>query len=165
MSARWKSLSPRARLLRALALLWWVVVFPVVLAVLAYTAVTSHRKARALLDDHSIAEAVVSIDADAEPSERLARFKYTFEVAGKRYDGTFSTLKSRAADIEPGSTVPIAYANSDPSRSQRPEVLADNADAATTLKSFLTFSALTALLIGLFHLFLRFLIRVLYSGP
>ena len=165
MPASWKSLSPRARILRAHALFWWALVFPVVVLAFAYTASTTYWKARALLEDHSIAQAVASIDEDGKPSEHLARFKYTFEVAGQTYEGTFSTLKANADQFEPGSTLPIAYANFDPGQSQRPELMESNADFSSQLRSLLTMSALGALLIGLFFLFLRFLIRLVFAGP
>lgn len=165
MPASWKSLSFRGRILRAHALLWWALIFPIAVLTLAYTSATNHWKARALLEDHSITQAVVAIDENGEPSEHLARFKYTFEVDGKTYDGTFATLKANADKYPPGSTLPIAYANFDPSQSQRPDLMESNADLGSEVRQVITMSGLAALLIGLFFLFLRFLIRLTFAGP
>lgn len=157
MSPCWSSLPLGARILRAHTLFWWALVFPIVVLVIVYAQVTSYSKARAILADHSISEARVSIDAEAKPSRQLARFKYSYEVDGKTYTGTFSTPKSRADNM--GDTLPIAYANFDPALSQRPDLLASNADLGDGIRTVATLSALGTVLIGFFYLCLTILIR------
>ncbi|MCB1575629.1 MAG: hypothetical protein KDI80_16775, partial [Xanthomonadales bacterium] len=73
--------------------------------------------------------------------------------------GKFSTLMSRADDIEIGGTIPVAYANFDPNQSQRPALLESNADFQANATSVLTTGALGAFLIGMFYVVLAWLMR------
>ena len=159
MATAWKDLSTGAKFRRAHTLFWWAVAFPIMLIVLAWTATSNYLHARAILDDHTITEATVAYDEDAPPSEHLARFKYVFAVDGKEYTGKFSTLMSRADEIEIGGTIPVAYANFAPSQSQRPALLESNADLQANATSVLTMGALGAFLIGMFYVVLAWLMR------
>ena len=159
MAPAWKTLTTGAKIRRAHTLLWWALAFPIVLVVLAYTAASNYANARAILVDHSIAQATVTLDEDAPPSKNLVHFKYTFAVDGKNYTGTFSKLNSHADEVELGSVIPVAYANFDPSKTQRPELLEKNADLQSNAISFVTMAALSALLIGAFYSILAWMIR------
>ncbi|MEO7935879.1 MAG: hypothetical protein ABIR27_06450 [Dokdonella sp.] len=159
MVSSWKSLTLGAKIRRGHTLFWWALVFPVAVIAIGYTALSSTWRSQAILNDHSIAQAVVAIDEETPPTRQLARFKYTFEVEGKSFSKNFPVPQSRADDVEIGSTIPVAYANFDPNLSQREELLAINADMKTSLTSLATMSALTAVLIGFFWLLLSIMIR------
>ncbi|SFN07452.1 DUF3592 domain-containing protein [Dokdonella immobilis] len=159
MATAWKDLSTGAKIRRTHTLFWWAFAFPLMLLILAWTAASTCLHARAILADHSIAQATIAYDEDARPSKHLARFKYTYTVDGQDYTGTFSTLNSRADEVQIGGTMPIAYANFDPSQSQRPALLESNADWQSNAMSVLTMGALGALLIGVFYMVLAWLLR------
>lgn len=159
MAAPWKSLSLGDKILRSHNLLWWAVVYPSVVIVLGYTSVASVRRAQAILNDHSIAQAVIAVDEETPPTNQLARFKYSFDVNGTTYSRSYPVPWSRADQIEVGSTIPIAYANFDPSQSQREELLATNADMKASLTSLATLCALGFLLIGMFWLLFNWLLK------
>lgn len=160
MPASWKSLNAREKIVRGHTLFWWALVFPVVVIALAYTAISTALRSQAILDDHTIIQAVVSADEETPPTRQLARFKYSFEIDGKTYSENFPVPWTRAEKMEIGSTIPVAYANFDPNLSQREERLADNADMKSSLLSVAIMSALAALLIGLLWLFFNWLIRL-----
>jgi hypothetical protein len=160
MAATWSSLNRREKTLRAHTLFWWALVFPLVAIVLGYTALSKTLHAQAILADHSIVQATVAIDTETQPTENLARFKYSFMVDGKTYSQNYPVLKYRAEDVQVGSTIPVAYANFDPNQSQREAVLMSNADMSASLTSLLTMFAIAAVLIGLIWLVLSALIRI-----
>ncbi len=159
MATPWKSLSLGDKILRGHNLLWWAVVYPSVVIVLGYTAISSTLRAQAILNDHSVVQAIVAVDEETPVTKQLARFKYSFEVDGKSYTKGFPVPWSRADDIEIGGTMPVAYANFDPNLSQREELLAANADMKTSLTSLATLCALGALLIAFFWLFFNWLLK------
>ena len=159
MASSWKSLSLGAKIRRGHTLFWWALVFPIAVIVIGYTAISSVWRSQAILNDHSIAQAVVSVDDETPPTRQLARFKYTFEVEGKSFSKCFPVPQFRADDVEIGGTIPIAYANFDPNLSQREDLLAGNADMKTNMTSFATMTALTAVLIGFFWLVLSIMIK------
>ena len=159
MSTSWKSLSTGEKIYRAHALFWFALVLPICVIVIGYTAISSTLRSQAILEDHSIAQAVISADDETPATKRLARFTYTFEVDGKTYSKNFPVPQFRADDIEIGSKMPVAYANFDPNQSQREELLSGNADMKANLRSFATMSALTALLIGLFWMIITYLLK------
>lgn len=159
MPVPWKSLTLGAKIRRAHTLLWWALVFPSVVIVLGYTAISNTLRAQSILKDHSIVQATVAVDEETPPTRQLARFKYSFDVEGKTYSKSFPVPHSRADDVEIGSTIAVAYANFDPDQSQREELLAGNADLKTNLNSALTMSALAAVLVGFFWLFFSFFVR------
>lgn len=158
MPTPWSELSTGAKVRRAHALMWWAVILPIVVVAIFFTAISTYRKASAIRDDHSIVTAQVSLDEEAEPSNRLAHFIYTYEVAGKKYQGKM--VRPLAVADEVGSTVEIAYANFDPSQSMRPELLDSNADLGSELQSAALMSALGALLVGGFYLLLNFFLKL-----
>lgn len=159
MTSTWKSLSLGDKIIRGHNLLWWALVFPSVVIVLGYTAISSTLRAQAILKDHSVIQAVIAPDEETPATKQLARFKYSFDVDGKTYTGKFPVPWSRADDIKIGGTMPVAYANFDPNQSQRDELLAINADMKTSLTSLATMCALGALLIGSFWLFFNWLLK------
>lgn len=159
MATPWKSLSMGDKILRGHNLLWWALVFPSVVIVLGYTAVSSTLRSQAILNDHSIVQAVIAVDEETPVTKQLARFKYSFEVDGKSYTKNFPVPWARADDIEVGGTIPVAYANFDPNLSQREAVLAPNADMKTSLTSVATLCALGALLIGMFWFIFNWLLK------
>ncbi|HET9034114.1 MAG TPA: hypothetical protein VFN25_14570 [Dokdonella sp.] len=159
MASSWNSLSLGAKIRRGHTLLWWALVFPSVVIVMGYTAISSTLHAQSILKDHSIVQATVALDEVTPPTRQLARFKYSFEVDGKTYSKNFPVPQYRADDVEIGSTIAVAYANFDPDQSQREELLAGNADLKANLTSALTLSALGAVLIGFFWLFFSFFIN------
>lgn len=164
MIASWSSLTLGRKIRRGHTLFWWALVFPVAVLVIGYTAVSSVWRSQAILDDHTITQAVVSVDEETPPTRRLARFKYTFEVDGKSYSKKFPVPQFRAEDVEIGRTIPVAYANFDPNLSQREEMLTMNADMKANLTEFATMAALTAALIGVFWAILSFLLRRLTAA-
>lgn len=159
MTSSWKTLTLGAKIRRGHTLFWWALVFPVAVIAIGYTALSSVWRSQAILNDHSIAQAVVTVDDETPPTRELARFKYTFEVDGKSFSKNFPVPQFRADDVEIGGTIPVAYANFNPELSQREELLAMNADMKTSLTSLATMSALTAVLIGFFWLVLSIIIR------
>ncbi|MBL0164909.1 MAG: hypothetical protein IPP82_14995 [Xanthomonadales bacterium] len=159
MASSWKSLSLGDKILRGHNLLWWAIVFPIAVIAIGYTAVSSTWRSQAILNDHSIVQATVSVDEETAPTKQLARFKYSFDVDGKSYSKNFPVPWRRADQIEVGGTIPVAYANFDPNQSQREELLAGNADMQANLISVATLAALAALLIGLFWLVFNYLIK------
>ncbi len=159
MASSWKSMTLGAKIRRGHTLFWWAFVFPIAVIVMGFTAISSVWRSQAILNDHSIAQAVVSVDEETPPTRQLARFKYTFEVDGKTYGKKFPIPQFRANDVDIGGKIPVAYANFDPNLSQREELLAINADLKTSLTSLATMSALTAVLIGFFWLLLSIMIR------
>ena len=159
MASSWKSLSLNEKIRRGHTLLWWALVFPCVVIAFLYTSVTTVWRAQAILNDHSIAQAVVAVDTETPVTKQLARFKYSFEVDGKTYSRNFPVPWARADDIEIGGTIPVAHANFNRNLSQREVMLAINADMTSNLKSAATLSALGALLIGLFSLLFNHVIQ------
>ena len=159
MITPWKSLSLGEKILRGHNLLWWALVYPSVVIVLSYTAISSTLRSQAILNDHTIVQAVVAVDEETPVTKQLARFKYSFEVDGKSYTRNFPVPWRRVDDVEIGGTIPVAYANFDPNQSQREALLAPNADMKTSLTSLATLCALGALLIGMFWQFFNWLLK------
>ncbi len=159
MASSWKSLTLGAKIRRGHTLFWWALVFPIAVVVIGYTAISTVLRSQAILNDHSVAQAVVTVDEERPPTRQLARFKYTFAVDGKTYSKNFQVPQFRADDVEIGGTIPVAYANFDPNLSQREDLLAGNADMKANMTSFATISALTAVLIGFFWLLLSIIIK------
>lgn len=164
MGVEWKLLSRGAKLRRAHTLFWWALVAPVVVAFLAYSAVASTLRAQSILQDHAIIAATLSIDSDAPPSRQLTKFKYTYEVDGKLYSGPHVALNSRATDIQPGSTIKVAYARSDPGRSQPADRIAQNADLTANLRSVVVTALIALVLVGLCWMVVSILVNKLAAS-
>lgn len=159
MTSSWKSLPLGEKIRRGNTMLWWALVFPVMVIVLCYTAVSNALHAQAILEDHTIIQATISVDENTPATKQLARFTYSFDVDGKHYSKNYPVPRYRADDVEIGGTIPVAYANFDPNKSRLENLLADQADMKSNLISALTLSAIGALLIGMFWLFFNFVIE------
>ena len=159
MTSSWKSLPLGEKIRRGNTLLWWALVYPVVVITLCYTAVNNSLHAQAILADHTVTQATISVDDVTPATRRLARFTYSFDVDGRHYSKNYPVPRFRADEVEVGGTIPVAYANFDPNESRLESLLVDQADMKSNLTSALTLSAVGALLIGMFWLFFNFVIE------
>ncbi|BCD88296.1 hypothetical protein PSm6_47030 [Pseudomonas solani] len=128
---------------------------------LIVTAILNYFNANAILKDHSEVLAPVSLDSVTEEHHRRGRtsetyhFHYSFEVAGKPYDGTFETSASNAEPyLHEGASVKVGYANAEPSHFGRLDVLQSQADFGSSITRALTAVPLAALLAFILHLML-----------
>ena len=107
MTASWNALDFGQKTRRAHSLFWWAIVGPVIVIAFAFTAASSFMDARAILDDHSVAQATVTFDDAVPQRKNQLHFNYAFTVDGKPYSGKFSTSIARADDVVSGDTVPV----------------------------------------------------------
>ncbi len=159
MGKTWNSMSPGARIRRAHMLFWWALVFPLSIIVFVFTALSTTLNAQAILNDYSIANATISADAAGASKRQLTHFRYSFQVNGKSYGNSFEIPSIRANEIRVGDTIPVAYANFDPSQSQRETLLSTDADLNTNLTSAIKMTAFTATLIALFWFSISLLVQ------
>ncbi|MDU9400749.1 DUF3592 domain-containing protein [Pseudomonas sp. zfem003] len=128
---------------------------------LIVTAILNYFDANAILKDHSEVMAPVNLETVTEEHHRRGRtsetyhFHYVFEVAGKAYDGIFETSASNATPyLKEGASVKVAYANAEPSRFGRLEVLQKQADLGSSITRALMAIPLAALIAFILHLML-----------
>ncbi len=159
MVSSWKSLPLGEKIRRGHTFLWWALVFPVVVIAFCYTAVSNSLHAQAILADHTVTQATISVDEITPATRQLARFTYSFDVDGTHYSKNYPVPRYRADDVEVGGTIAVAYANYDPNESRLESLLAEQADMKSNLMSALTLSAIGALLIGMFWLFFNYVIE------
>jgi hypothetical protein len=109
---------------------WLCILGYVVVAIFfAWSAISGHRQAEAILKDAVTVQAPVRLD-NIEEHRRKGRvslkyhFSYTFNVDGKDYRGEFSTAEDSATPyLEEGAEVTVAYARRDPGQFERLERL------------------------------------------
>ncbi|CAG4968923.1 DUF3592 domain-containing protein [Novilysobacter luteus] len=140
---------------------FFMVVFVVGAALLAYKGVESYRYANSILADHTVVTVpVVLVDVSEERGRKgrtrnMYNFGYVFEADGREYEGSFTTSESNAdpylADL---ATIDVAYTNADPSRFDRLERLQGQAGFGSLMMRLLVAISGAALLAGLMHLLL-----------
>ncbi|MBC9250756.1 hypothetical protein A9179_10755 [Pseudomonas alcaligenes] len=133
--------------------------FVVGLGFLGYTSVAGYRTATAILKDHSVATAAVSLKDVTEEHHRKGRtsltynFTYAFEAKGTQQVGEFSTSEDNAQPyLEEGAKVEVAFSNQDPSHFDRLERLQTQADLGGSLKRWLIMLPVGALLALVLHI-------------
>ncbi|MCS4236047.1 DUF3592 domain-containing protein [Stenotrophomonas sp. BIGb0135] len=127
-----------ARLTRAAR--WLCILGYVGLAIgFAWTALSGHRQAQAILKDPVSVQVPVQLD-HIEESRRKGRvshtyqFRYQFVVDGVARHGEFSTSEDNATPyLEDGAQVEVAYARADPARFERMDRLQGQKDLGAVL--------------------------------
>ncbi|MEG2803171.1 DUF3592 domain-containing protein [Stenotrophomonas sp.] len=105
---------------------WLCILGYVILAIVfAWSALSGHRQAQAILADAVTVQVPVQLD-HVEESRRKGRvshtyhFRYQFAVDGVDRVGEFSTSEDNASPyLEDGAAVAVAYARTDPARFER----------------------------------------------
>jgi len=148
-----------ARLSRASR--WLCSIGYAVLAVFfAWSALSGHREAEAILKDAVTVQAPVQVD-HIEEKRRKGRvsyqyhFRYDFEANGVTHTGTFSTSEDNAAPYlgdEPQVTV--AYARADPSHFERLDRLEGQKSLGSVLGRVIVALGMLAILAFIVHLLL-----------
>lgn len=105
---------------------WLCCIGYVVLAIgFAWSALSGHRQAQAILKDAVTVQVPVQLE-HVEESRRKGRvshqyqFRYQFSVDGVEHTGSFATAEDNAAPyLQDGAQVEVAYARADPARFER----------------------------------------------
>lgn len=133
--------------------------FLVGITVLAAGAIRGYLAATAILKDHSVVTAPVTLDEVVEERGRKGRkrnmyhFSYRFEAKGQPQTGTFITSESNADPyLEDGVTVEVAYSNQEPSRFDRLERLQNQSSLKGVIIRLLVSLPFVALLAWIAHL-------------
>lgn len=128
-------------------------------AVLVSGAVAGYLRSNAILKDHSVVTAPVTLEEIEEKSGRKGRvsytyhFSYSFEAAGQTHKGSFSTSESNSLPyMEDGATVQVAYANAEPSRFDRLDRLQGQSGLGGMITKLLVALPVSALLAFIVHL-------------
>lgn len=153
------SASSHARLSNASR--WLCTIGYVVIALFfAWSSISGHREAEAILKDAATVQAPVKLE-NIEEHRRKGRvslkyhFSYTFNVDGKDYRGEFSTAEDSATPyFGEDAEVTVAYARNDPSHFDRLERLQNQQGLGSVLGRVAVALGMLAVLAFVVHLLL-----------
>lgn len=138
---------------------FFMVVFVVGAAMLAYMGIDGYRHANSILRDHATVTVPVDLVDITEERGRKGRtktvyhFGYAFEAGGERHEGHFSTSESNADPyLADDATIEVAYANADPSRFDRLSRLESQAGVGSLMVRLLVALAGAALIAFVLHM-------------
>jgi hypothetical protein len=134
--------------------------YAVLAVIFAWSALSGHRQAEAILKDAVTVQAPVQVD-HIEEKRRKGRvsyqyhFRYDFEVNGVAHKGEFSTSEDNATPYlgeEP--YVAVAYSRADPSQFDRLERLESQKGLGAVLGRVVVALGMLAILVFVVHLLL-----------
>ncbi|KAF1722333.1 DUF3592 domain-containing protein [Pseudoxanthomonas wuyuanensis] len=133
--------------------------FLIFAALLSYSAIGGYFRSNAILKDHSLVTAPVTLQDIEEKSGRKGRksytyhFSYAFEAGGQARRGEFSTSEGNSIPyMDEGATVEVAYSNADPSRFERLQRLQNQSGLGGMLVRLAVALPVSALLAFIAHL-------------
>ncbi|WP_454831045.1 hypothetical protein [Pseudoxanthomonas wuyuanensis] len=128
-------------------------------AMLTYGAIGGYFSSNAILKDHSVVTAPVTLEDIEEERGRKGRksytyhFSYAFDAGGQTRQGQFSTSEGNSIPyMDDGATVEVAYANGDPSRFDRLQRLQSQSGLGGMIVRLVVALPVSALLAFIVHL-------------